>query len=384
MVSIIEVRSRRHRRRFIDFPYAFYSGNPHWVPQLRKEIVHIMNRKRNAFFEHGDMAFFLALDDTGQVVGRIAAIRNGMHLKAHGDDVGFFGFFECEERYETATALFEAAAAWVRARGMRVLRGPTNPTMNDNSALLISGFDRMPAILMPYNPPYYHQFLKRWGFEQVMKIWAYYIHYKHANFDRLIRGAAIVKRRNPGLTLRTLDMSRFYEEAEIMREIWNDGWQHNWGFVPITEREFRQLAKEFKSIVDPRVCFILEKDGEPVAFSVSLPNINPALKKLPDGRLFPFGLLKILLHEKFGGFNEIRMPLMGVKQAYHGRAFDVLPVLETMLRAPEIGYPACETSWVLDSNTILRNLLEAIGTAEDKQYALFEKNIVLPEAAAGT
>ena len=375
MAQILEVKHHRHLRRFIDFPYALYKHHPYWVPQLRKEIRHTLNRKKSAFFEHGDMALFLALDDGGAVVGRIAGIRNGMHLKTYRDGVGFFGFFECEERYETAAALFEAAATWAKAQGLRALRGPTNPTLNDLSALLISGFDRTPAILMPYNLPYYQEYLERWGFEQVQKIWAYYIHYKHANFDRMIRGAAIVRQRNPGLELRTLNMARYYQDVEIMRGIWNDGWKNNWGFVPITENECRQLAKEFKSLVDPRICYILEKDGEPVAFSVALPNINPALQKLPDGRLFPFGLAKILLQEKFGGFHEARLPLMGAKRAYHGRAFDVLPVLETMLKCPAYGYAACETSWVLDSNKVLRNLLNAIGTVEDKQYALFEKDL---------
>ncbi len=380
MALICEVKSRRHLRRFVDFPYSFYKDHPYWVPQLRSEIRHTLNRKQNAFFEHGEMALFLAFDDAGQVVGRIASIRNGMHLKTHEDGVGFFGFFECEERYETAAALFEAAATWARAKGLRALRGPTNPTLNDLSALLTGGFDRMPAILMPYNPPYYEEFLTRWGFKRVMKIWAYYIHHKHVRADRMVRGAEIVNRRNPGLKLRPMDMSRYYEDVEIMRSIWNDGWQHNWGFVPITQNEFRQLAKKFKDIVDPRICFILEKDGEPVAFSVSLPNINPALKKVPDGRLFPFGLAKILLHDKFGGFNEIRMPLMGVKKAYHGRAFDVLPVIETILKGPAYGYAACETSWVLDSNHVLKNLLTSIGTIVDKQYALFEKDISKQEA----
>ena len=378
MVRIVEVTSGRDLRRFIDLPYSLYRGHPYWVPQLRKEIRHTLSRKHNAFFEHSDMALFLALNDAGKVVGRIAGILNAMHLKTHKDGVGFFGFFECEERYETAEALLEAVASWARAQGLSALRGPTNPTLNDSSSLLMAGFDRMPAILMPYNFAYYKDYLMRWGFREAMKIWAFYLHYKHAKYSRMIRGAEIVKRRNPGLKLRTLDMSRYYEDVEIMRQIWNDGWKHNWGFVPITENEFRQMAKEFKSVVDPRICYILEHHDEPVAFSVSLPNINPALKKLPDGRLFPFGLAKILLHEKFGGFNEIRMPLMGAKQKVHGRAFDVLPVLETMVKSPSYGYEACENSWILDSNTILKNLISALGGAVDREYAILEKDLSTP------
>ena len=374
-VIIRPVRTRRDRKRFIDLPYRLYKDNPFWVPPLRLDTTHTLNPKKNPFFEHGKIQTFLAEDASGAVVGRIAGIVNGMHLKKYDDGNGFFGFFECEERYETAAALFDAAAAWIREQGLTGLRGPANPTLNDTAGLLVGGFDRMPSILMPYNPAYYEDYLLRYGFDRVMTMWAYYVYQKYLKIDRLRRGAQIVYRRTPGLTLRNIDMKRFDEEARIVLDIFNEAWSDNWGFVPITDAEFARLAADLKQIVDPRMVFILEKDGEPVAFSLSLPNINVALKHLPNGRLLPLGLLKLLASTKLGGVQDVRMPLMGVRKAYQGLAFDVIPVLETIEKGPEYGYFGCETSWVLDTNNVLKNLLDSIGCIVDKEYAMFEKRV---------
>ena len=373
--AVRPVHSSRDLHRFISFPYTHYKGNPYWVPPLRVDQKETLSRRKNPFFEHGRVQLFLATNSKGIVTGRIAGIYNGMHLKTHNDDAGFFGFFECEKRYETAAALLDAVRDWARDQGLCSLRGPMNPTLNDSAGLLVDGFDRVPSILMTYNPPYYEEYLLRWGFKRVMTLWAYYIHRKHVSFERLRRGAAIVHRRNPGLSLRTLDLSRFEEEARIVREIYNEAWSDNWGFVPVTDQEFVHLAKSMKRIVDPRICYFVLMDGEPVGFTISLPDINPALQRLPNGRLFPFGLAKLLLLTRFAGVREIRMPLMGVRKQFHGRAFDVLPVLETIEKGPLYGYQACETSWILDSNHILKNLLASIGTAVDKEYAIMEADL---------
>lgn len=318
------------------------------------------------------MQLFLALDAKGHVIGRIAGIINGMHLKTHADDAGFFGFFETQEDFEIAEALLDAAASWLREQGMQTIRGPVNPSLNDTSGLLVDGFDRVPSIMMAYNPPYYEDYLHRWGFSRVMTLWAYYIHRKYVAIERLRRGAAIVRRRNPGLSLRPLDMSRFDKEVATVREIFNEAWSDNWGFVPATDHEFSHLASAMKQIIDPRVCFFVEMDGKPVGFTVTLPDINPALQRLPDGRLLPFSLAKLLILTKFAKVRELRMPLMGVRKAYQGRALDVLPVLETIEKGPGYGYLACETSWVLDDNHVMKNLLDSINAAVDKEYAILE------------
>ena len=369
------VKSRRDLRRFVQFPYDFYRGNPFWVPPLRMDQFEVLNPRKNPFFEHGRMQLFLAFGADGKVIGRIAAIINGMHLKTHNDEAGFFGFFETHERFETAAALLDTAAAWLREQGMHTMRGPVNPSLNDPAGLLVDGFDRVPAIMMTYNPPYYENYLERWGLVRVMTMWAYYIHRKHVAIDRMRRGAAVIYRRNPGLSVRTLDMSRFGEEVATIREIYNDAWSDNWGFVPITDNEFAHLAKAMKSIVDPRICFFVELNNEPVGFTICLPDINPALQRLPNGRLLPFGLAKLLILTKFAGVRDVRMPLMGVRKAYHGRALDVLPVLETMERATGYGYQSSETSWVLDNNHVLKNLLSSINAVVDKEYAILEASL---------
>lgn len=375
-ITVRPVDSGNDLKQFIDFPYSFYKTYDHWVAPLRMDVAKTLNPKKNPFFDHGQIQPFLATDGAGNVVGRIAGIVNGMHLKKYEDGNGFFGFFECVEEYDVAAALFDAAANWLRTQGMTGVRGPANPSLNDTAGLLVDGFDREPSILMPYNPAYYEDFLLRYGFERVMTMWAYYVHKKYVQIDKLRRGAQIVHRRNPGLTLRTLDMKRFNEEARTVLDIYNDAWSDNWGHVPMTEAEFEHLVADLKQVVDPEMVFFLEKDDEPVAFSISLPNLNLALKHIPNGRLLPFGLPKLLGYDKFGGIHEVRMPLMGVRKAYQGRAFDTLPILATIENGPRLGYDACEMSWVLDSNNVLKNALHALNGVVDKEYGMFEKTLV--------
>jgi len=373
-VDIQPVRSRSDRKAFIDFPYSFYSEDyPYWVPPLRREVKHVLDPSKNAFFEHGEAQLFLARRN-GRVVGRIAGIINGMHLKKYGDDNGFFGFFECGDDYTVAEELLDAATDWLREKGMTGVRGPANPSLNDTAGLLVDGFDREPSILMPYNPPYHEDFLLRYGFERAMTMWAFYVHKKYVQFDRLKRGAELVKRRTPGLTLRTLDMDRFEEEAKCVVDIYNEAWADNWGHVPMTEAEIDQLAGQLKQIVEPDMIFFVEHDGEPVAFSITLPNINQALQQVPDGRLFPLGLPKLLLNAHYSIY-ECRMPLMGVRKEFQGKGLDALLVLATIESGPPNGFDACEMSWVLDSNDRLKNHIESLGAVVDKEYAMFERSL---------
>lgn len=363
------------RKRFIDLPYDFYPGRyPKWIPPLRRDVKATLDPRKNAFFEHGEMQLFLAEDESGTVVGRIAAIINGMHLQTYDDATGFFGFFESVDDDSVAEALLDTAVDWLRERGLKRVRGPANPSMNDTAGLLVEGFDREPALLMPYNPPYYEDILEGYGFERGMTMWAYYLHKKYVQFDRLKRGAELVKKRTPGVTVRAVDMDRFEEEARTIRDIYNDAWSENWGFVPVTESEFLQLAEEMKEIVDPELVFFVEHEGTPVGFSITLPNVNQALRHVSDGRLLPFGWAKLLLRLTYGVY-ETRMPLMGIRQDYQGKGLDSLLVLETIEKGPQIGYDACEMSWVLDTNTRLKNHLESLGGVKDKEYALFEMDI---------
>ncbi len=373
--TVRPVTSHRDRRRFIDLPYALYRGSRYWVPPLRHDVKKTLDPEKNAFFEHGRIQLFLAEDEAGAVVGRVAAIVNGMHLRKYDDGNGFFGFFECVRRYEVAEALLDAASAWLRAQGLTGVRGPANPSLNDTAGLLTDGFDREPALLMPYNPPYYADFFERYGFARAMTMWAYYVHSKYLHAEKLRRGASIVRRRNPGLRLRTVDMSRFDEEARAVLRIYNDAWSDNWGHVPMTEAEFAQLAKDLRQIIEPEMVFILEDEGRPVAFSITLPDLNQALRHVNGGRLFPLGLPKLLAYTTFGGVHACRMPLMGVMQSHQGRGLHALLVLATIEEGQRRGYDACELSWVLDENHTLRNALDDLGAVVDKEYAMFEKQV---------
>lgn len=374
-IRVSPVQSWADRKRFIAFPYDLYKEERFWIPMLRIDQERLLNPRKNAFFEHGEIQPFLATDSSGSVVGRIAAIVNGAHLEKYGDGVGFFGFFEVRQDYEIAKTLFDAVSSWLDDRGLKAVRGPANPSMNDVAGLLVDGFDRYPAILMPYNFPYYADFLERYGFERVMTMWAYYIHLKYRNLDRLRKGADIVRRRNPGLSLRTLDMSRFEEEARMFLSIYNDAWSDNWGHVPMRENEFQQLVDEMKMIVDPRVVFILELDGEPIGFSIMLPDVNIWFTEIPDGKLFPKGIFKLLKHKFFTPVTEGRVVMMGVRTDHQGKGYDAvlnLAALEIPYRADYFG---SEMSWILDTNKTMINAAVGVGGTKDKEYAMFEKPI---------
>lgn len=371
-LTVRPVASRKDRARFLDFPYAHYAGHPFWIAPLRMDQAKALDPKKNPFFAHGAAALFLAERD-GEVVGRIAAIENGEHLKKYADGNGFFGFFETVEDYAVAEALLDAAAGWLRGRGLTGVRGPTNPSMNDTSGLLVEGFDREPSILMPYNPPYYVDFLERYGFERAMTMWAYYVHEAYVNKEKLRRGAELVFRRYPGLAVRQIRMDHYMEDAKIAMRIYNAAWSSNWGHVGMTEAEFEHLAKDLKQIVEPDLVYFLELDGEPVAFSVTVPNLNQALKRVPNGRLFPLGLPKLLTYSKLGAVYEVRMPLMGVLPEYHGKGFDAPLIDQTIRTGIQKGYDACEMSWVLDVNRPLVNALDKLGAVRDKEYAMMEK-----------
>ncbi|MEM0961451.1 MAG: hypothetical protein AAGK21_02770 [Bacteroidota bacterium] len=370
-VTVRPVRSSADRKAFLDVPYALYDGVRTFVPPLRMDQKGVIDPKNNPFFEHGTAELFVA-EQNGRVVGRVAAIENGQHLAKYADGNGFFGFFDTVDDYAVAEALLDTAAGWLRQRGLTGVRGPTNLTMNDVAGLLVDGFDRPPSILLPYNHPYYEGFLRQWGFERAMTMWAFYVHEAYINKARMERGAAIVQRRNPSVRVRSLNPARFDEDVAIAMRIYNRAWAENWGHVPYTEHEALHLAKELKPVIEKDLFLIAELEGEPVAFAVSLPNLNQALKHLPRGRLASLGLPKVVSTWKLGGIYEIRMALMGILPEHRNLGLDALLIHQTIVNGQRDGYQAAELSWVLDTNQPLVNALEKLGCTRDKEYAMFE------------
>ncbi|MCS7081802.1 MAG: hypothetical protein N2561_01455 [Bacteroidetes bacterium] len=368
---ILQVQERRDWLRFIAFPYRLYRREPNWVPPLWIEQRRLLDPARNPFFEHSQIALFLAERD-GHVIGRIAAIRNGNHLAVHQDGTGFFGFFEVIPDYEVAAALLERAAQWLRDRELLLMRGPVNPSLNDTAGVLLEGFEHPPALLMPYNPPYYAEFLERFGLRKVMGMYAYYVDVQTVQTDKLERGVELVHRRLPDLRVRKVNLKDFEREARTVRDIYNEAWRENWGFVPMTEREFAHLAQGLRAVVDPHIVFIAELQGQPVGFSVSLPNLNEALRHVRNGRLFPCGLVTLLWHTRVRKIRGIRTIIMGVLPAYRGRGIDAVMHYHTIREGMRRGYRYAELSWVLETNEMMHRAARMVGAVPYKRYALYE------------
>lgn len=368
-VQVVEVASRRDEGLFLTFPERLYRGSPHWVPPLLVERRAFLDPRKNPFFEHGEVKLFLARDGEGVVRGRIAAVVNHLHLEVHGDGVGFFGLFECESDQGVARRLFDAAAAFLRARGLRVMRGPASLSVHDEIGLLTDGYDSPPAILMPYNPPYYRDLVEAYGFERVMALWAYRAEDRDGTIpDRLTQGVALARRRH-GYSVRPIDLRRLDEDLGRIHEVYNEAWRDNWGAVPMTRRELDHVAGLLRWFGDPELCLIAEVGGETAGFSLSLPDLNQVLIKV-GGRLLPLGLLRLLWHRR--RIDTVRMLAMGVLRKFRYMAIDVCLYHETIRRGLAKGYRQLEMSWVLESNVPMNRVLQKLGARIAKTYQIYD------------
>ena len=289
-LQILRVETRRDLRRFVDLPWRLYDArrHPQWVPPLRMAVHDALDRKRNPFYRDADRELFLAVRD-GAVVGRIAAIENRAHNRFHGDRVGFWGFFECVDEQPVADALFAAAERWLAGRGLDTLRGPMNPSTNYECGLLVQGFEHRPSFMTAWNPPYYDALCTGAGLQKARDLLGFW-------FDGETTGYALpefVARQaeralsSGRLTFRDMDPARFDEEVAGLWAIYNDAWERNWGFVPMSEAEFLHMAKDMKSLLDPRFAFVAELEGEPVGFMLGAPGLQPGAGAEPLGKALP-------------------------------------------------------------------------------------------------
>jgi hypothetical protein len=372
-IEVKPARSSADRQRFLDFPYNLYRGDTHWVPPLRMAQKDILNTNRHPFYKTSDVEMFLARRN-GRVVGRIMAILNRAHNEFHGERAGFFGFFEVENDQQAAASLLDAARDWVRSRGADLIRGPMNPSTNYECALLVDGFELDPMVMMTYNPAYYAEFLEDYGMKKAMDLYAYDIGAHYFNHSEKLQRVADRLRKKSNISVRTVDMKKFKDEVGIIRQVYNDAWSRNWGFVPMTEDEFDHLAKDLKQIVDPRVVLIAEQANEggrskPVGFLLAVPDLNRALKKI-NGRLLPFGLLKLLWHSR--KINTIRVITMGGIVEFQNLGMGSVFLDEIYRRGPAAGYPTGEMSWVLENNVMMNRAAELIGGRRTKTYRIYE------------
>lgn len=370
-ITTWRVSVKRDLTRFIKFQWEVYRGNEFWVPPLVAERKKILDRSKNPFYRHAEMELFL-VERGGELAGRIAAIINHSHNSFHNENVGFFGFFESVNDHAVAMALFDAARGWLRSKGVASMRGPANPSSNDDWGLLIDGFQESPAIMMPYNPPYYPQLFEAYGLNKVVDLFAYEVKKERMEVGRVVRLAALVRQRTSA-RIRTFDMGNFIREVNLVKDVYNNAWSSNWGFVPLTDEEIDYLAADLKQIVDPDLALFAEVNGRVVGFALALPDFNQVLKKIPSGRLFPFGLVKILLYRS--KIDSVRLLITGVIKEYQRRGIDSLLYTEIFERGTQKRIYRGEASWILEWNKMMNNGLEAMNARRTKTYRLYEMGI---------
>ncbi len=373
-VEVEVLRIPRDVLRFIKTQWAFYQNDPLWVPPLILEQKKLLDTRRNPFYQHAEIQLYFARRN-GQIVGRIAAITNELHNEIHNDRVGFFGFFESINDPEVSKALINAAAEWLRSRGKDRIRGPVNPSMNDTCGLLVEDFSSPPVVLMPYNPPYYAQLLEAAGLEKVMDLYAYLLEKEQVFNERLERYQGIIRQRYQ-VTVRPMYFKNkrlFWQDVGIIEEIYNRAWEPNWGFVKLTDAEFKALAKDLKQIADPDLVLIAESKGKVCGCVIALPNVNEALIYNRSGHLLP-GIWHLLTKKK--RITMIRILILGLLPEFQGKGIDAVLYYEIARRGVAKGYMKAEASWVLENNAPMNLALEKTLRAKRyKTYRMYEAAI---------
>jgi len=369
-LTIRPVRSKADEKLFIRFLWDIYKNDPLWVPPLMMDREKLIDRKKNPFYAHSDMELFLAERD-GKVVGRIGAIVNHNHNKEHSDKVGFFGFYEAVDDQTVANALFDEAKKYLKSKGMTEMRGPANPSVNDEYGLLVEGFDRSPVVLMTYNPKYYIQQFETYGLKKLRNLYAYILSQDTVYSERFLRFNEIVKKRE-GLTFRPINMKDFKGEVDRIKTIYNKAWAKNWGAVPMTDAEFDALAADLKPVVVPELIIMAEAKGEPIGFALSLPDINMALIHNKNG-----GILGGLYHlyTKKKKIDTVRIIVLGVIPEHVKTGAAGVLFYETAVRAKKLGYKYGEASWVLEDNIMMNRAAEMMSGQRYKTYRIYEMAI---------
>lgn len=383
-LEIRPVRTPAEKRAFVELPWQIYQDDPNWVPTLLSLAYELIDTEKHPFYEFARLALFNAWRGK-RLVGRIGAIDNPRHNATHQDKVGFFGFFEVENDPEAARALFDAAGDWLRARGKEAIRGPANPSVNEEFGLLVDGFDSPPVVLMTYNPQYYVGLIEGLGFEKAMDLLAWYVptsFYGGTTADKipekLVRVTRAVQKRY-GYTIRRFDKRNFDQEAARIKAIYRSAWEDNWGAVPMTDHEIEHMAAGLKQMADFDLVFIVEdREGDVAGMSITLPNLNQALiKAYPrPGVPEPLTLLKLLWHWKVRPcVDSARVLALGVLGPHRARGVDALLMYETTRVGLSKGYTWAEMSWILETNDMMNRDIEMMGGKVYKTYRIYQKTL---------
>ncbi len=363
------VTTRREKKQFLNLPWMLYRDDPNWVPPLRMDQKEMVGFARHPFYAVNERQAFLALRD-GEPCGRVLAIINHGHNERFDERRGFFGFFESVDDQEVADGLFEAVEQWFAQRDIHCLRGPCNPSLNYTLGLLVDGYDSMPTFMMTYNPPYYERLVEEYGFRKTQDLYAFW-----GSIDMLPK---VQERWKPvveqiierlGIHLRPLNRKRFLEDVELFLSIYNKSLTNTWGFVPMSEAEVRHTAAGLRYLMVPEMAIAAEIDGKTVGAAFGLPDYNPRIKAI-DGRLFPFGFLKLIRNKS--AIKRVRFISANVLPEYqlHGVGLALMHGMVPL--GLEWGLQEAEFSWVLESNSLSRGALEKSGTKRAKTYRLYD------------
>ena len=367
--QVAAVQSKKQQKQFIQFAWEHYRGDPNWVPPLRANQLELLNYRRHPFYDNAKIQTFLATR-SGRVIGRIAAIVDHGHNTKFKENRGMFGFFECVDEQAVSDGLFDAAITWLREQGMTCARGPNNPSMNYECALLVDGFDSPPVFMMSYNKPYYGQLIENFGFTKSQDLYAFWGHMdmledSDPKLDFVVEEA----KRRFDMTVRRIDTRNMKREVESFMQIYNVATMAQWGFVPLSSSEIQHIAAGLRHLIVPEMTTIIEIDNEPVAAVFGMLDYNPIIKKI-DGRLFPFGFLKILLGRK--RIEKVRLVGTYVVPKYQKWGLGLVLMHRVMPDAYAWGIKEGEFSWVLESNKLSRGTLERGGAELQKTYRMYD------------
>jgi len=376
---IQSVESIEDRRAFVSFPWRVYQDDPHWVPPIFSERMNFITPDHHPFSEHAQVQFFLAKRGSN-IVGTIAAFINHRHNDFQNEQIGFFGFFEVLDDPEAAQRLLEAAENWVRQRGYEAIRGPAQYSTNEECGLLVDGFDDPPRILMTYNPRRYVGYIEGQGYQKAMDLHAYAIDTDifagGSKFPpKLIRVVEKIKEKGD-IHIRKVDMKHFDQEVERVKKIYNQSWSKNWGFVPMTDAEFKHLGEELRQVLDPDMTLVAEIDGEPIGVSITLPDLNQPLRFAYPGPKTPewLTMIKLVWNWKIKHQETwARVLILGVLQEHRARGVDALFYYETARAALKKGIKHVEMSWILENNDAISRPIRVMGGEVYKTYRFYEK-----------
>jgi len=373
-LRITPVVTKKDLDIFIRVPEAIFSDDPNWVTPLMIERRMFFSENENPYFQHAKWQAWIAWRGE-QAVGRISAQIDSLHLERYQDATGFFGFLDAENEQETFKKLISTAEEWLKNNGITRVRGPFNLSINEEMGMLVNGFDTPPVFMMGHAKPYYHQQIEDCGYCKAVDTFAYMV---APDFKAPPIMQRLLSKNKDRINIRPINKKIYSQEIALLRELFNDAWVENWGFLPITPAEFEEMGKNLRFLIDSEFIQIAELDGEPVAFIVAVPNVNEAIKDL-NGKLFPLGLIKLLWRLKVKYPKTARVPLMGVKKKLQNTRLG--PLLAFMLIDVEReklhvrGAEDIELSWILENNAGMRNIITSIGGREYKQYRVYEREL---------